>query len=84
MNFEVDWNDDALSALAASWVGALDREAVTAAQEAIDRLLAADPYGNGWHVSEGLYAIDVPPLRAQFEVAEREKLVTVVSVGELP
>jgi hypothetical protein len=49
----------------------------------MDRLLAADPWGNGVPVSEGLYAIEVPPLRALFEIHDAAKFVKVVSVGEL-
>jgi hypothetical protein len=35
-------------------------------------------------VSEGLYAIEIHPLRVQFEVSEIERIVTVVSVRQLP
>ncbi len=84
MNYAVVWTDDALDGLATTWLQSPDPQAVTAAQATIDRLLAVDPLGNGRPVSEGLYAIEVPPLRAQFEVSEQDQVVTVVSVRGLP
>jgi hypothetical protein len=80
MNFTVDWPDDSLAALAAAYLQAPDRQAVTAAQAAIDRLLAMDPRGNSTAVNEGLYALEVRLLRVQYEISERDRIVTVVSV----
>ena len=84
MNYSVDWAPDALAALAATWMQAPDRQAVTVAQARIDQRLAADPLGNSTPVSEGLYAIDEPPLRALFEVSVPRHQVRVVSVEWLP
>jgi hypothetical protein len=83
MSYIVDWEDPARATLALIWIQAANRQAITAAQARIDRLLAVDPLGHGVAVSEGLYALEVHPLRALFEIAEAEKSVTVVSVGEL-
>src|SRR5437764_63916 len=69
MNYDVGWNGDALVQLTAAWLQSADRGAVTAAQTRIDRLLAADPYGNGTFVSEDMYAIEVHPLRVQSRFA---------------
>jgi hypothetical protein len=80
MNYTVNWTDEAQFSLAAVWMRAVDRWAVTAAQTTVDRLLATDPLRNGTHVSEGLYALEVDPLRVQFEVSEGNRVVTVVSV----
>jgi hypothetical protein len=84
MKYTVDWTDDALSAVAAAWVQSPDRAAVTAAEGRVDRLLAADPHGNGTVLSEGLYVIEVAPLRVLFEIDDSQALVTVTSVGLLP
>ncbi len=84
MSYSVDWAPNALSILAAIWVSSPDRGAVNRAQTRIDRLLAADPLGNGTNVSEGLYAIEVYPLRVLFEVSEVDQFVRVVFVRELP
>jgi mRNA-degrading endonuclease RelE of RelBE toxin-antitoxin system len=83
MRYNVDWDASARHTLAAIWIKAANRQAVTVAQARIDRLLATDPLGNGKPLSEGLYAIDVRPLRAVFEVDDSIKSVTVVSVGDL-
>lgn len=83
MSYNVDWNPSSRHTLAAIWIKAGNRQAVTAAQDRIDRLLAANPLGNSKPVSEGLYAINVHPLRAVFEVNDSTKSVMVVSVGEL-
>ena len=83
MKHTVDWTDDALSMLAAVWVWSPDRKAVTAAQAEIDRLLADDPTGHSQPVSEGLFAIDVEPLRVQFEKVP-PRTIRVVSVSHRP
>jgi len=82
--FTVDWRPNALAGLAAVWTTANDRAAVNAAADAIDRLLAANPLAHGIPVCEGLYAIEVPPLRALFEVDAAANVVTVVSINRLP
>src|SRR5262249_50106651 len=82
MKYAVDWADDALDTLATIWMHSADRQAVTAAQAAIDRLLAADPLGNGAPVSERLYALEVHPLRVLFEVGAGVPEVRVVSVAQ--
>ena len=84
MNYTVVWEADALSILAAIWLQAPDRQAVTRAQATIDRQLATDPLSYGTPVSEGLYALEEPPLRVQFEVSEEDLLVTVVSIRPVP
>jgi len=84
MNFTVDWTEEALEAVADIWMRSPTRAAVTAAQAAIDRRLAADPVGHAIPVSEGLYAFEVHPLRVQFEINTHEHVVTIVSVRELP
>jgi plasmid stabilization system protein ParE len=84
MKHSVTWSPDALTALADIWVQAADRQAVSDAEARIDRLLAADPLGQGALQSEGLYVIEVHPLRVQFEVDVQRRSVWVVSVRELP
>lgn len=84
MIYNVDWDAAARNTLATIWIRSANRRAVTSAQAQIDRLLAADPSGNGIPVAEGLYAIEVHPLRAVYEVDDTVRAVKVVSVGELP
>jgi hypothetical protein len=85
MSYSVDWAPAARSHLAAIWIQQVShRQAITAAQARMDRLLAVDPLQNGNPLSEGLYAIDVHPLRAVYEVSDAGRLVSVVSVNWLP
>ncbi|MCC6418784.1 MAG: hypothetical protein IT429_11160 [Gemmataceae bacterium] len=84
MNYTVNWSNGAINTLATIWTQSADRGAVTRSQDRIDRLLAADPLRNGSALSEGLYAIEVHPLRALFEVDANKRSVKVVSLGELP
>ena len=83
MSYDVRWNASTRNTLATIWIGSANRRAVTAAQARIDRLLAADPLRNGIPLSEGLFFIEVHPLRVVFEVDDTNKTVRVVSVGEL-
>ena len=84
MNWSVHWEPNAIDTLAAIWTNSVNRNAVTAADKAIDRLLATDPWAHSSPVSEGLYAIQIHPLRVLFEVIPATWMVNVVSVGELP
>ena len=82
-SYTVEWNPVAERELAKIWNTAVDRAAVTRAQALADRLLAQNPHGNGWHVSEGLHQINCPPLAISFIIDEAQKLVTVTSVRKI-
>jgi hypothetical protein len=75
--FTVDWSDAALDDLAVFWMAASDPRAVTAAQAEIDRRLASDPTRHGTPQSEGLWRIDVVPLRAFYSVDPAARRVEV-------
>ena len=71
--------------LTALWLGnPARRQAITGAQAAIDRLLEADPLGNGHHLSEGLYRLRVPPLSVTFTVDVPARRVEINSVSLIP
>jgi hypothetical protein len=78
--FSVDWEPDALQALADLWLAAPDRRAVTDAEAQIDARLRQDPYRHGRHLREGLYRIDVPPLIATFTIESQQRRVIVQSI----
>jgi hypothetical protein len=80
----VDWNEDAQNGLAAAYLNAANRPAVTQAQADIDRLLAANPLGHGRLLSEGLYRLDVPPLFVVYTVDQAARFVQVTGVGTIP
>jgi hypothetical protein len=85
MNYFVDWTPLARSQLATEWLLHKSfRKAITAAQARMDQLLAADPHHNVEHVSEGLYDINVPPLRGLFEVDDNTLFVRVNAVRWRP
>ena len=81
MTYSVDWSPEANVQLTAVWLEhAALRQAITAAQARIDKLLAADPLGHAGSEAEGLYGLDVAPLRALYEVSETDRWVEVVAV----
>lgn len=82
--FRVEWLQDAETELAAIWLRATDRQAVTAAQATIDRLLATDPLQNSTEVAEGLRKLIVGPLIVLFSVQQAKLLVEVYSVLRVP
>ena len=81
--FAVEWPPEILSSLAAIWLRAPDRQAVTDAQQRIDDLLSRNPLGNGRHLSEGLYRLDVRPLAVVYSVDSGRRHVKIESIGEL-
>jgi hypothetical protein len=53
------------------------RAAITRASARIDSALRDDPESKGVALSEGLYFIRRPPLRAYFIISEPDRLVTI-------
>jgi hypothetical protein len=82
--YTVDWDPEAEDDLARAWMRASDPSAVTRAQVEADRLLAQDPIGNGRHLSEGLYRMEVPPLIVSYTVDTVRQHAQVTSVALLP
>jgi mRNA-degrading endonuclease RelE of RelBE toxin-antitoxin system len=83
MAYRVVWDRKARRDLAAIWVAATDKNAVTQTQATADRWLATDPYSYGQTVAEGLWAITVLPLRICFEVDDARSLVKVTDVNRV-
>jgi hypothetical protein len=84
MNYVVVYTDDADDLLAAAWLDAPDRSAVTLAQNQIDQLLSRDPKSFGQEIAEGLWRIEVPPLFAYFEISDNNHEVTVTGFRLIP
>jgi hypothetical protein len=84
MNWYVDWVSVAEDQLADIWVLAPDRQAVTAAEAAIQNLLTRDPLGRGTAVSEGLRKLTVVPLTVYYEVDSVQRTVEVQAVAYTP
>ena len=84
MNWTVEWTPDADDALTMAWVGASNRRAITKSADDIERKLARDPYLNSIFISEGLYCLDVPPLRVLIEIDDATRIVQIVDVRLIP
>lgn len=84
MNYGVKWSRSTRLSLASIWLVAPNRNAVTKAQARIDHLLSVDPVSHSQPVSEGLFAIEVHPLRVIFELNEVTRTVEIVGISQLP
>jgi hypothetical protein len=84
IRFKVEWPDDVDDQLAAIWIAAPDRAAVTRAQLAIEYELSFDAPQKGVPVAEGLRKLIVPPRPAYFEVDEQKAVVTVTALAVVP
>ena len=70
MRYTVIWMPVALNHLAAIWNEAEDRNAVSAASNEIDRLLAVSPRGQGESRQGTVRVMFASPLGAEYEVIE--------------
>jgi hypothetical protein len=83
MTYNVVWTHPAEQELAALWMGAPDRNAVTSASREIDRLLTTDPDQRGEVCFDTVRTLNVPPLGVDFEVIEADRIVYVLTVWDL-
>jgi hypothetical protein len=68
MTYDVDWLPDAEQELAALWLQASDRQAITAAAHAIDQRLKLDPENEGESRPNGRRILHGKPLGIYFRV----------------
>jgi hypothetical protein len=81
MNYDVDWGPVAENMLAAIWLAAPDREAVTVASDVLDQAMADDPLTLGESRESSVRRVAFePPLGVEFEVIEDDKRVVVQGV----
>lgn len=78
MTFTVHWTQAAIQMLAAIWLAAADRNAITAANDAIDAVLREDADTVGRPVFDTVRQYEHPPLGVQFEVVEADRIVYVL------
>jgi hypothetical protein len=83
MRYTVVWVPAAQNRLADLWVQALDRAAVSAASDEIDRLLRDDPDQKGQPLGRNR-GLTVAPLSVLFTVSPDDRLVEVVQVDRVP
>jgi hypothetical protein len=84
MRYIVDWSEDALDELAAVWLAAHDKRAITAASHQLEQIVELDPYAGSIarNSSVNRTAIDLP-LGIDYEIIEDDKKVRVLRVWSL-
>ena len=82
--YHVQWIPYSRAKLAAAWLSANNRNAITRAQHVIDQALAKDPKAAGRELSEGLWRIERLPLVAFYEIDDANKTVTVTDIAYFP
>ena len=80
MNWQVIWVPSAEQDLAAAWLSAPDRDAVTAAAHQIDQRLQTDPDQQGESRPQGRRILFEPPLGVLSKVRPRTRTVYVLGV----
>ncbi len=80
MKYTVVWTPKAQRDLATIWTTAADRNAVSAATNRIDYLLARNPHGVGESRSAFARLLIVRPLAVLYRVQDQDCLVTVGAV----
>lgn len=83
MNYTVDW-DLAVNGLAAASLGRAGRAAVADASHQLEQDLARDPHAVGLPMTSPVSRVAVePPLVAEFEIIEDDKVVRITSVWSI-
>jgi hypothetical protein len=86
MNYGVHWEEDSLDQLTDLWLQAdpPTRRAITGAEAQIHHALTNNPHAAGQPLSEGLYVIQVGPLRVYYEIDDATRTVEVTTVVSVP
>jgi hypothetical protein len=84
MKFTVSWFPSAGNRLTEIWLAATDQAEVSAASDAIDRMLATNPLGLGEVRTAKIRYLLVPPLAVYYEVRLLDRLVIVRNVWRPP
>jgi hypothetical protein len=79
-SYTVAYLDGALEKLASIWENATDRSVIAQAADTADNILASSPLRHAVPLSEGLWRLDVDPLRIYFTLQEEDRLVQVGDV----
>ena len=82
MRFTVSWTPTAQQNLAAVWMAADDKAAITSAANTIDVLLAADPESRGELRFDTVRSLSVPPLGVDYEIVEADRIVYVLTAWD--
>lgn len=82
MNYAIWWSDLAENALIEIWLLSPDRNAVTRANDEIERILAAAPHTTGVPVFDTVREYTHPPLGVEFEVIDADRRVFILTVWD--
>jgi plasmid stabilization system protein ParE len=82
MRYTVLWTPNAEQDLAAVWLNAADRAAVTIAADLIDQLLAQNPEQQGEIFFDTVRTLVISPLGVDFEVIPDDRIVYVLTVWD--
>ena len=82
MNFTLRWKSKAVEHMAALWMNAKDRKAITAAANAIEKQLARDPFHNSESRDKGRRIMIEPPLGVIFKVHRKKRIVDILRVWQ--
>jgi plasmid stabilization system protein ParE len=80
VKYTVTWTPAALDELARMWNEAADRDAVAAASNEMDRLLASVPNLQGESRGGNIRILFVGPIGADYEVLDADRIVRVLTV----
>lgn len=82
MTWTVTWSPSAENDLAALWLQATNRKAVTTAADRIDQILRTDPYAHSESRAGSDRVMLASPLGVGFSVSDADRLVTVWAVWQ--
>jgi hypothetical protein len=80
MKFQVFWVPEAEEELAAIWLSAADRNAITTAAHVVDSVLRMNPEDAGESRDEERRLLLEPPLGVTFTISPQDRTVLVLSV----
>lgn len=80
MKYTVLWTPAAEQHLAAVWLDARDRSAITSAAGSIDDMLSEDAHCRGESRESTVRVTFVPPLGVEFDVLDQDRIVYVLAV----
>jgi hypothetical protein len=78
----VVWTKAAEKHLTEKWIAASDKDGVTRAANAIDKILSRDPYSFSESRADSSRIMFVPPMAVAFDVSPDDCLVTVWALWE--
>ncbi len=78
--YTVTWVQSALDELTELWLAVENKQALSAAANAIDAALGLDPSAKGSPESDALRSLTIAPLRVLYAVRELDRVVEVLTV----